>query len=100
LDALVVGEGPQRGPELEQVARQSACALVARRLAGVGAQQRLELATQRPDAALELVALAGVLEDLPGPEQLLADLQGGLAELLVGGQALGVRFEVAPQVRP
>jgi hypothetical protein len=44
---------------------------------------------QRADAALELVAVAGVLVDLPGPEQLVADLQGGLAELLVGGQAVG-----------
>src|SRR4051812_5103518 len=75
LDALVVGERPQRRPELEQVARHPARVPVAGLLAGVGAQERLELAAQRADATLELLAVAGVLVDLPAPEQLLADPQ-------------------------
>ena len=41
-----------------------------------------------------------VSEDLPGPEDALAQLEAGLAELLLGGEPFGVRFEVAPQVRP
>jgi hypothetical protein len=41
-----------------------------------------------------------VLEDLPGPEQLLADAQARLAECLLGSEALGVRLEVTRQVRP
>ena len=46
------------------------------------------------------MAVAGVLEDLPGPEQLLADVQPRLAERLLAGEALGVGFEVAQQMRP
>jgi hypothetical protein len=37
--------------------------------------------------------------DLPCPEQLLADLQARLAEVLFGCEAVGVRGEVALQVR-
>src|SRR3954453_21134225 len=59
------------GPGLEQVARQPAGVAVAGLLARVGAQDRLELALQGADAALEICAVGGVLEDLPGPEQLV-----------------------------
>src|SRR5439155_17964990 len=96
LDALGVGEGPQCRAELEQVAGDAARVLVARCLAGVLAHDRLELAPQRADAELELAAVAGVLEDFPGPEQLLADAQARLAEGLLGCESVGVGLEVAP----
>ena len=96
----VVGEGPQRGPELEQVAREAAGAPVARGAGGVAAKERLELAAQRADAALEFTAVAGVLVDLPRPEQLRADAQPVLAEFVLGGEAVGVGGEVALQMRP
>jgi hypothetical protein len=44
--------------------------------------------------------VAGVLEDLPAPEQLRPDRKASLAELLLGSDAFGVGFEVASQVRP
>src|SRR5687768_7546832 len=95
-----VGEGPQRRPGLEQVARHPARVLVARRLARVAAQDRLELAAQQPNAATELAPLAGVLVDLPGPERLRADPKARLSELALGGETFGVGFKVALQVRP
>jgi hypothetical protein len=50
--------------------------------------------------ACELAAVVGVLVDLPGPEDALAQAQAVLAELFLGGHAFGVRFEVACEVRP
>jgi hypothetical protein len=44
VDVWDGGECPERGPELEQVARDPARAFVARGLCGVAAQDRLELA--------------------------------------------------------
>jgi hypothetical protein len=99
LDAVVIGERPERRPDLEQVARQAAGVLVARRLAAVGAQDRLEFAAQRADAPLELWAIAGVLVDLPRPEELLADPQAVLGELLFDAKAVGVGLEVSAQMR-
>jgi hypothetical protein len=96
---VVVGEGPQRRPDLEQVARHPAAVLVARRLARGGAQDRLKLAPQCADAPLELGAVAGVLVDLPAPEQLLADFETVLGELLLGAEPFGVGLEVARQMR-
>jgi hypothetical protein len=95
LDAVVGGERPERGPELEQVARDPARALVGRGLCGVAAEDWLELAPQPQDAALQLGALAGVLVDLPRPEQLVADAEAVLAEFALGAEAVGVRGEVA-----
>lgn len=64
-------------------------------LDGVLAQDGFELALQQPDAALELGVLAGMRVDLPGPEQLLADGQAGLAEVLVAAAAFGKKLKVA-----
>jgi hypothetical protein len=50
--------------------------------------------------ALQFAALAGVLVDLPRPEQLVADAQAVLAELFLGAEAVGVGGEVAREVRP
>jgi hypothetical protein len=61
LDAAMVGERPQRRPDLEQVARQAPGVLVALALAEVAAQDRLELAAQRPNPQLQAAAVAGVL---------------------------------------
>jgi hypothetical protein len=69
-------------------------------LAGVLAHDRLEVALQRADTPLELVALAGVLEDLPGPEQPLADSQAGFAKFLLDAAAFGVKGKVALRMRP
>src|SRR4051812_46111810 len=104
---LLVGSTP-RWSEKVQSAGQSLSRLraiprvcpVAGLPAGVGAQDRLELAPQRADAATQLGAVAGVLVDLPAPEQLLTDLEAGLAEGLLGSESLGMGFEVASQVRP
>src|SRR3954447_23149727 len=100
LHGGVSGEGPQRRPDLEQVAREAPALAVAGVLAGVPADDRLQFALQRADAALELAAVAGVLVDLPGPEELVAEPQAVLAELFLGAAALGVEGEVALQVRP
>ena len=100
LDAGDGRERPERGPELEQVARDPARALVARRLGGVATQDRLELAPQPADAELQFAAVAGVLVDLPRPEQLVADPQAVLAELVLGAEAVGVGGEVALEMRP
>jgi hypothetical protein len=40
----------------------------------------------------------GVLIDLPGPEQLVADSQAVLAEFVFGADAFGVGLEVALQM--
>lgn len=53
---------------------------------------------QQPHAVLEFVAVCGVLVDLPGPEQFVADLQAGFADLFLEAAALGVRCEGALQV--
>ena len=58
------------------------------------------MALQMADRALELAAVMGVLVDLPGAEHALAELEAVLAELFLGGEAFGVRGEVALQVRP
>jgi hypothetical protein len=76
----------------------TAAAAVARLLAGVAAQDGLELAAQRADAALELAAVGGVLVDLPRPKQLLAGSEAVLAEFLLGGEPVGVGGEVALEV--
>jgi hypothetical protein len=68
---------------------------VARGLGGVAAQDRLELAAQLVDAAFELCAVACVLMDLSCPEQLVADPEACLVEVLFGGEAVGVRGDVA-----
>src|SRR5687768_6135914 len=94
------GECPERGPELEQVARDPARALVARGLGGVAAQDRLELSPQPQHAALQFAAVAGVLVDLPRPEELVADPEAVLAEFLLGAEAVGVGGEVALEMRP
>ena len=52
LHAVVIGEGPQCRPDLQQVAREATAVAVARAFAGVAAQDRLELAAHpaAPDA--------------------------------------------------
>ena len=59
LDAAVVGERPERGPDFQQVAGEPARVLVARRFAGVFAEDRFQLAAQQPDPAPEFFAVAG-----------------------------------------
>src|SRR6266699_418219 len=100
LDAGVGGERPQRRPGLQEVARHAAAALVARALRGEGADDRLVGAPQGVNRALQLLAVTRVDEDLPCPEDALAQLEAGFAELLLGGEPFGVRLEVAPQMGP
>lgn len=61
----------------------------------MGAQDRLELAAQRADAPLELLAVAGVLVDLPALEQLFTGPEPVLTEGLLGAEPFGVGFEVS-----
>jgi hypothetical protein len=68
---------------------------VARCLAGVGAQQRLELSTYGADPAGELGAVAGVLVDLPGPKQLVTDLKRRVAERFLSTDPFGLGFVIA-----
>jgi hypothetical protein len=63
----------------------------------VAGEDRLELAAQLADAALELCAVAGLV-DLPRLEPLIADAQTGLAEFLLRREPFGVRGEVALQL--
>src|ERR1044072_3375259 len=98
LHAVDLVEGPQRGPEVKQVACEASTAEVACALAGVAGEERLQIAAQLAGTALEVGAVAGVLVDLPGPEQLLADPEARFAEVFLGREAVGVRGEVALQV--
>ena len=98
LDALVVSERPQRRPGVQEVARHTAAALVARSLCGVGADDRLVGALQLANRVLQLAPLTRVSEDLPRPEDALAQLEADLAEVLLRGEPFGVRGEVALQV--
>jgi hypothetical protein len=84
------GERRERGPDLQEIAGEASALAVAGLGAGVFAHDRLEFATQCANAALELAALAGVLKDPPCPEQLGADPQAVLAELLVNAEPFGV----------
>src|SRR6266545_1218939 len=102
-DALlaVLGLAAEAELAVDDCATQGAFGVVVgRRLARVPAQDRLELAAQRPHAPLELATVAGVLEDLPGPEELRADPEAVLGELALGAEPVGVRGEVALQMRP
>jgi hypothetical protein len=89
LDAVDLGEGPQRRPELEQVLGESAVAAVAGTLARRSFEQRPELRLERSDALDQAgaVAIAGKL--LPRAEQLLGDPQAGQTELLLGSEPWG-----------
>ena len=94
----IVSKVHSAGQIFSRLQREAPSTAVARALAGVTGEDRFELASQLADAALELGSVAGVLKDLPGPEQLLADSQAGLAEILLGGEAVGVHREVALQM--
>ncbi len=63
-------------------------------------QGGLQLTAKQPHLAPELSPIVGVLEDLPCPEQPLADVEPKLAELLLDGESFRVGGEVTTQVRP
>jgi hypothetical protein len=56
------------------------------------------LVSQATHGASQLPPVVGVLEDLPGPEDALAQGEAVLAELPLGREAFGVGLEVALQV--
>jgi len=97
LDAAPVGERPQRGPDLQQVARQPAGAFVARRLAVYLGRRRLG---QSPFAAVsgqtDLVAVRL-------PRQLFLDLRHGttlrIRDIAVA-QSRTVRYVVLDYANP
>jgi len=60
----------------------------------------LELALEWGDAPSERAAVTVGLELLPGAEEALRDLEPGLAELVLCGQALRVSGEVADEMCP
>ena len=47
-----------------------------------------------------LAPVLGVGEDLPLPEDALAQLEADLAELLLRGEPFGMGLKISPQVRP
>jgi hypothetical protein len=102
--SLLVGWTPsieskvQSAGQIFSVAREAPSAAVARALAGVAGEDRLQPPAQHADAALENCAVAGVLKDLPGPEQLVADPQAGFAEFLLGGEPVGMHGKVTLQM--
>ena len=65
-DPVDLGERPERRPDLQQVLGEPAGAFVAWRLAGIGAQARVESALQLTDLTLELSAIPGLLERVEG----------------------------------
>ena len=100
FDAVDDGEGPQRGPALEQVGGEETVVLRLRALARGLFEQRSQLVRERLDPLEELAAITLVPVGVPGREQALCDRQAGLAELLLGGESFAVGGEVPQQVRP
>src|SRR2546430_17569910 len=76
-------------------ARPAAAAPVARPLCGKRANDRLVGALQPLDGALQLAAVGGMGEDLPGPEDAPTQIQGCPAQLPLCSEALCVRLSVA-----
>jgi hypothetical protein len=100
LDAVEVGEGPQRRPALKQVAGELAVVLRLRALACRLFEQCAELVFERADSLDQVGAIAALSEPVPGLEQAAGDREAGLAERLLGGEPLAVGGEVPNQVRP
>ena len=100
LDAGHAGEGPERWPAFEQVLGEGALATVAGALARRLLEQRPKLRLKRAEALAEARAISIPAALLPGREQLSGDLQGGLAELLLGCESLAVGGEVAYEMGP
>ncbi len=61
---------------------------------------RRGVALAATDRELQIGPIACVLEDLPGPEDTLAESESVLTELLPRRQAFGVRGEIALEVSP
>src|SRR5207249_9766353 len=96
FDAVGVGECPECGPALEQVARVVAVVLGARALAGGVLKQGSELCLERRDLRLQSGAAAVLLVGVPGGEEVVCDYEAaavggevpdqvGPAELPLGG---------------
>jgi hypothetical protein len=100
LDAVDEGEGPQSGPEFEQVFGEQAVARGRGVLARRPLEQRPELVLEWGDSLDQAGAVAVVPVRVPGGEDVRGDREAGLAELLLGAEPLAVGGEVSEQVRP
>lgn len=100
LDAVDLGERPQGGPELEQVAREDGNLAVLGALARGALEQPAQPTPERRDLPGEPIAVAVLCALAPGREESATDLKPGLAEAPLVGETLGVAAEVAQQMRP
>ena len=93
------GEGPERGPDLEQVVGELAVPAVAPALRAGVFEQLPQLGLDRGDLGLEPVAVVVlVLVGAPGGEHRLVSGKPCLAEGLLLAEAVGVAAEVALEV--
>jgi hypothetical protein len=95
LDALHLGEGPQRRPQLEQVAGQAARALVLGSLASTALEEWLQLVSEGRHPLDQPGAIALSLEIIPGREEVPRDLEPRLTESLSGLEPFALGGEVA-----
>ena len=102
LDAVDGGEGPERGPDLEQVVGELAVPAGAPALrAGVlRAAARSSVWIGAISACEPVAVVVLVLVGAPGGEHAAGELEAVLAEGLLLGQPVGVAAEVALEVRP
>src|SRR6266496_275946 len=100
VDAVDDGEGPERGPPLEQVLGEEPVTLGLGALGCCALEQRPELLLERGDLPDQRVTVAVCLELLPGDEQPRCDLESCLAELVLSGEPVCVGGEVPDEVGP
>src|SRR5438034_8859018 len=81
LDAVGVGEGPERRPVLQEVLGEEAVVLRLGALARGLLEQRSEFYFELPDPLVQAGAVAVLAVVVPGFEQPPGDLEAGLAEL-------------------
>jgi len=100
LDPVGVGEGPERGPAVEEILGKGAVVLGARAFPRCVFEQRAELCLQRRRLGLEAGPVAVLLVGAPGVEEVVCDLEAVAAETLLFAHALAVGGEVSEQVGP
>ena len=94
------GEGPEGGPDLEQVVGELTVPSIARLLRRGGLEQRAEFGLDLGDLGLESLAVVVlVLVGAPGGEHF-GERDALLAEGLLLAEAVGVATEVTLEMRP